>query len=103
MAIEQTVRDFLDDILESINVEVLTDEEADDVELANAEYSVASYAQLKAVLEARDAVSDVLYRLAFFYLSKGVRVATVNTSAPLDAEAPKQPTSQILIGLTLEC
>lgn len=97
------MKDFLDDILEFIGAEALTDEEFEEVELADELYNVATYAQLKLVLEAREAISDMLYRLAFFFLSKGVQVATVNTSAPLDSTAPKTPASNILIGIVLDC
>lgn len=95
------MRDFLDSILEFIGTETLTDEEFGDIELADEEYNVQTYRQLKETLEAREAVSDMLYRLAFFFLAKGVKVAVVNTGEPLDDEAPAQPQSQILIGIAL--
>lgn len=99
--LDQDTRDFLDDILEFIGTDTLTDEESDEAELANQEYDVTTYALLKGILEARESASDMLYRLAFYFLSKGVSVATVNTSEPLDGEAPKTATSNILIGISL--
>lgn len=97
------MREFLDDILEFIGAEALTDQEFEDIELADELYDVATYRELKETLESRGSVSDTLYRLAFYFLGKGVSVATVNTSAPLDDTAPKIPTSQILIGIDLGC
>ncbi len=101
--LDQATRDFLDDVLEFIGAETLTDDESDAAELANMSYDVASYAVLKSILDSRESASDMLYKLAFYYLGRGVNVAKVNTSAPLDGEAPKGPKSNILIGIALDC
>lgn len=96
------MRDFLDEILSFVGADSLTDEEFEALTIGDEELTVATYAALKGVLEARESVSDTLYRLAFYYLAAGVTVATVNTSIPAVAgETVHEPTSQVLIGCVL--
>lgn len=97
------MRDFLNDILEFIGAETLTDEEFEQCEEDLGDYgdNVQTYRTLKEVLTARDSSSDTLYQLAFYFLAKGVTVASVNTSQPADDSSPVQAQSQILIGIAL--
>jgi hypothetical protein len=95
------MRDFLDEILEFIGAESLTDDEFNALEISEEVYTVSTYAALKSVLEARESVSDMLYRLAFYFLGKGVAVATVNTSEPASDDTAKEPKSEIFIGAEL--
>lgn len=93
------MRDFIDEILAFIGSTSLTDEEFDGITATEEAYNVATYRACKEVLESRESVSDTLYRLAFFFLAKGVTVATVNTSQPSETGVtPKTPTSEIFIG-----
>jgi hypothetical protein len=82
------VRVFLNAILAAINSESLTDDEWAEIDLTVEEYSQAVYDVLKAVLEAREAVSSQRERLTFYFLAKGVNVT--NTA--------QTPTSQIFVG-----
>lgn len=87
------MRDFLDDILEEIDQEPLTDEEyAGTQPLADEEYSEEVYDALKEVLEDRESVSDALTRLKAYFVARGLVLA---------ADA-RTPASQILIGTVLD-
>lgn len=92
------MRDFLDEILTFIGADSLTDDEFDALTVSEEEYVVSVYAALKGVLEDRESVSDTLYRLAFYFLARGVSVATVNTSEASTDDSARPAQSQIFIG-----
>lgn len=85
------MREFLDDILEFIGSESLTDEEfaTIDSELSD-EYSKEVYLALRAVLEERENVSDKVTRLGHFFAAKGLVESEI--------ESTPTPTSNIFIG-----
>ena len=66
------MREFLDEILEFIESESLTDEEFDTIELVTPEYTKEVYEALKAVLESRENVSGQGKRLKLYFIAKGV-------------------------------
>jgi len=85
------MREFLDNILEWIESESLTDEEFETVdEDLDAEYSKEVYLALRDILEARENVSEQVKRLKQYFCSKGVDLS--------DPTAVPQPASNILIG-----
>lgn len=74
------MRDFLDDILAFINAESLTDLEFDDIELElPPAYSKETYLALRALLEARENVSDQVKRLKLYFIAKGVDISSSPT------------------------
>ncbi len=85
------MRDFLDAILAFIEAESLTDLEFDalDPDLVQ-DYTKEIYLALRAVLEARELVSDAVKRLKLYFIAKGVDVHTA-VSIPT-------PNSNIFIG-----
>ncbi len=85
------MRDFLDSILSFIGSESLTDGEFDGVEATIEDYTQEIFNELKAILEARENVSDQLAKLTHYFQAKGIEV--------MDTE--KTPTSQIFIGAEL--
>jgi hypothetical protein len=91
------LRDFLDDILDFIGSESMTDEEFDVVEAIDPavteEYSKETYLALKTVLEARESVSGQPKKLKLYFIAKGVDLS--------DAGAAKTPRSNIFIGSKL--
>lgn len=82
------MRDFLDAIFQFIGSESLTDLEFDDIELVTEEYSQAVFDVLRDILEARDAVSSQIEKLAAYFLIKGTTVQN----------ATKTPVSDVFIG-----
>lgn len=84
------MRDYLDDILEFIGAESLTDEEFSSITLENTDNQVANYNSLLSILVSREVVSDMTSRLQYYFLAKGVSV-----SAPVTA------TSNIFVGSCL--
>ena len=87
------MRDFLDAILAFINAESLSDVEYDTVTISTQNYSIATYNQLKTILETREMVSDELRRLANYFKAKGTSVSST--------EKAHTPRSNILIGKVL--
>lgn len=86
------MRDFLDAILEFIESESLTDDEFDSLELDEADYTKEVHDALKAILIARENVSDQVKRLKLYFVAKGVDVS--------DSDS-RPAASQIFIGSEL--
>lgn len=90
------LRDFLDDILDFIGSESLSDVEFDgieDIEPAIVEdYSLATYEALKGVIEAREGVSGQGRKLRAYFQARGL---------DLDPGLVPTPNSNILIGKAL--
>ena len=88
------LREFLDDILDFIGSESLTDEEFEtvDSELPE-EYAKDTYLSLKTVLESREGISGQAKKLKLYFIAKGVDLS--------DAGAAKTPKSNIFIGSKL--
>lgn len=85
------MREFLDEILEVISSESLTDEEFDTLsEELTEEYSSAVYLALRGVLEARENVSEQVKRLKLYFIARGVDVS--------GTPAIPTPNSNIFIG-----
>lgn len=71
------LRDFLDSILDFIGSESLTDEEFEDVTLPpTPAYDLATYEQLKLVLQSREDVSGQGKRLKLYFVAKGVDLSS---------------------------
>lgn len=91
------LRNFLDEILDFIGSESLTDEEFETVEAVEPTveetYTKETYLALKSVLEARDSVSGQPKKLKLYFIAKGVDLS--------DAGAAKTPTSNIFVGSKL--
>jgi hypothetical protein len=87
------MRDFLDAILMFINAETLTDVEFGTVTISVQNYSIATYNQLKTILESREMVSDELKKLANYFRAKGTSISS--------SSASHTPRSNILIGKAL--
>lgn len=85
------MRDDLDAILSFIGAETLTDEEFDEVELANMDDQVAVYQTLLSVLESRELGSNMTTRLQNYFQAKGIVVV-----------APPEAGSNIFVGSSLE-
>lgn len=84
------LRDFLDEILEFIGSESLTDEEFEALpEGLSEEYTRDVYLALKGVLENREGVSGQARKLKSFFIAKGV---------DLSGTPAQQAVSNILIG-----
>ncbi len=91
-----TMREFLDTVLDFIDVESLTDEEYDNLSLAEdapVQPSVATYLSLKGLLEERGEPEGTLQRLRYYFLSADVQLSTEQMRAT--------PRSQIWIGSRL--
>lgn len=74
------MRDFLDNIFELIEAESLTDEEFGTIELDEPPaYSKAMYEQLRAILEARENLSNQVKRLKLFFISAGVDLSSTSS------------------------
>lgn len=87
-------RQFLDEILEFIDTESLTDEEWDSIDLEGTDaYTKEVYLALKTVLENREDVSGKTKRLKLFFIAKGVNLS--------DSPAIHPARSNILIGTAL--
>ena len=69
------MRAFLNAILAFIGAESLTDEEFDSVESSSQTYDQASYDDLAAILEAREAVSTMQERLLNYYNARGAEIS----------------------------
>lgn len=88
------LREFLDDILDFIGSESMTDEEYDSLPAGlSEEYTKETYLALKGVLETRDSVSGQPKKLKLYFIAKGVDLS--------DAGAAKTPKSNIFIGSKL--
>ncbi len=87
------MREFLDDILDFIGSESLTDDEFDALEIDAQEYSKATYDALLAILQARENVSEQTQKLELYFTARGV-----DHSAASD---PKIAQSEIFIGSEL--
>lgn len=91
------LREFLDDILDFIGSESLTDEEFETVEAiepaVTETYVKETYLALKGVLETRDSVSGQPKKLKLYFIAKGVDLS--------DTGAAKTPKSNIFIGSKL--
>jgi hypothetical protein len=85
------LRDFLDAILAFIGTTSLTDIEWGTITVSTQEYSVEVYAELLAVLDSREAVSDTRDRLRYYFLARGVSVSESSAGS-----------SQIYVGSSLE-
>lgn len=84
------MRDFLDEILEFIGSESLTDEEFETVsEDLEADFTKEVYDALRAVLESRENVSGQVKRLTDYFTAKGIT---------LSASTIPTPNSNILFG-----
>lgn len=88
------MRDFLNSILSFIGSESLTDEEFDSIEGSYIVYSKATYDVLKAIIEAREAVSGQSKKLKLLFIARGVDVSDGSTTT-------HKPRSNILIGMPL--
>jgi len=88
------MRDFLNAILAFIGSESLTDEEFDAIEGTFVVYSKATYDCLKAIIEAREAVSGQSKKLKLYFIARGVDVSDGSTTT-------HKPRSNILIGMPL--
>jgi hypothetical protein len=66
------MREFLDEILEFIGSETLTDEEFDDIDLSVEEYSFEVYVALRTVLEGRENVSTQVRKLKAYFQARDV-------------------------------
>lgn len=85
------MRDFLDAILQSIGSASLSDSEFSALTIDVYDYDQATYDALLAVLDARESVSSMKDRLAFYFKSKGAEI-----NPPAD-----QGKSQIYLGAAL--
>lgn len=86
----ETLRDFLDAILDFIGSESMTDLEYATIPVDLAiDYTLESYNALKGVLESREEVSGQGKRLKLYYIAKGVELNNVPANSP---------NSNILIG-----
>lgn len=85
------MRDFLDAILAFIGSESLTEDEWGTITLEDEEYTAEVYEALKAILEAREGVSNEVSQLTDYFQAKGVEIE--------DTEGT--PRSNILIGGSL--
>jgi hypothetical protein len=89
-----SLRTFLDEVLDFIESESLTDLEYSNLPAGlSQEYSKETYEALRGVVTSRDAVSDTYRRLASYFKAKGV---------DLSSTPARIPTSNILIGGVLE-
>jgi hypothetical protein len=87
------MREFLNNILNFIGSESLTDEEFDSIETEIPNYSKVTYLALKDVIDARESVSGQGKRLKLYFIARGVDVS--------DAGAVPPAKSNILIGVAL--
>jgi hypothetical protein len=88
------LREFLDEILDFIGSESLTDEEFEALpEEVAEEYTSVTYLTLREVLENRESVSGQPKKLKLYFIAKGVDLSTANTV--------KTPKSNIFIGSKL--
>jgi hypothetical protein len=69
------MRSFLDAILSFIGAASLTDEEFDSVTITVQDYSVQTYQALLEVIDNRELVSTVRYRLTYYFRARGVDVS----------------------------
>jgi len=88
------MREFLNNILNFIGSESLTDEEFDSIETDVPNYSKVTYLALKGVVDARESVSGQGKRLKLYFIARGVDVSDANNPVP-----PAK--SNILIGVAL--
>lgn len=86
------MRIFLNNILQFVGSETLTDAEFATINLTEMTYSLATYNALKAVLESREMVSNQLWKLKSYFKIKGVAVSGEKTVTPV---------SHIFIGASL--
>ncbi len=82
------MRDYLNDILEFIGVDSLTDIEFDSITLEETTDQVAVYNVLLNILEARELVSTMRSRLQNYFLAKGVEGVVL----------PPAPVTNIFVG-----
>lgn len=75
-------RGFFDSILDFIDVDFLTDEEFESIEVEEPDYDLDTYLALKTVLLDRESVSDSIDRLTHFFLAKGVDISDPNAAKP---------------------
>lgn len=85
------MRDFLDAILSFIGTTSLTDIEWGTITVSTQEYSVEVYTELLAVLDSREAVSDIRDRLRYYFLAAGVSISESDVGS-----------SNIYVGSSLE-
>ncbi len=90
------MREFLDSILDFIGSESLSDDEFDALTISDPEgqYTLEVYEALRAVIEARENVSDQVERLQHEFAAKGTDVTASDSDVPT-------PQSNILIGEAL--
>lgn len=88
------MREFLNNILNFIGSESLTDDEFNSIETDVPNYSKVTYLALKSVVDARESISGQGKRLKLYFIARGVDVSDANNAVP----APK---SNILIGVAL--
>jgi hypothetical protein len=74
-----SIRDFVDAILAFIATSSLTDDEFDTITIEDEAYSAELYAEVLAVLTAREAVSSTRDRLTAYFTARG---ATVTDPGP---------------------
>lgn len=73
------MRDFLNEILNFIVADSLTDEEFDTVEATVTIYDQATYDDLSRILAARESVSNMQERLLAYYTARGVDIDEADT------------------------
>lgn len=86
----QTLRDFLNDILDFIGTTSLTNTEFNSLTIVTKEYSQAVYLALLGVIDGRELVSSIRNRLGSYFFARGVAVL-----------APSSGKSNIFIGAEL--
>ena len=74
------MRDFLDAILAFIGTTSLTDDEFDAIEADEQVLSLELYAELVAMLDLRESVSNTRDRLKFYFLAANVEVSEVSAA-----------------------
>lgn len=84
------MRDFVDAILSAISTATLTDDEFEMITIEDQDYTAALYAEILAVIDSREAISNVRDRLGFYFQAKGVEIT-----------APSAGSSNIYIGSDL--